>query len=65
MAKLRNRFNISVAEVALNDVHRSAQLGAALVSNDKVHVDQTIAKIVGIIDAVPDMHIVDYRVEIL
>jgi len=65
LAKLQSRFNISVAEVGMNDSHRYAQLGAAVVSNDKVHVDQVIAKVVGIIGSIPEVNIIDYRVEIL
>ena len=65
LARLQNRFNISVAEVDRNDNLRRAQLGLAVVSNDKVYVDQVIAKIVRIIDSEPEMHLVDYRVEIL
>jgi uncharacterized protein YlxP (DUF503 family) len=65
LARLQNRFNISVAEVDRNDNLRRAQLGVAVVSNDKVYVDQVIAKIVRIIDSEPEMHMVDYRVEIL
>ena len=65
MAKLQNRFNISVAEVGMNDSYRSAQLGAALVSNDKVYVDQVIARVMRIIEGTPEVVLVDYRVEIL
>ena len=65
LARLQNRFNISVAEVGLNDIHRSAQIGVALVSNDKVHVDQVISNIVSAIASNPEINMVDYRVEIL
>ncbi|UCD94111.1 MAG: DUF503 domain-containing protein [Candidatus Zixiibacteriota bacterium] len=65
LARLQNRFNISLAEVDRNDNLRRAQLGVAVVSNDKVYVDQVIAKIVRIIDSVPEINLIDYRVEIL
>jgi uncharacterized protein YlxP (DUF503 family) len=65
LARLQSRFNISVAEVDHNDSLRRAQLGVAVVSNDKVYVDQVIAKIVRIIDSEPEVSLVDYRVEIL
>ncbi|MFN4246050.1 MAG: DUF503 domain-containing protein, partial [Brevinematia bacterium] len=32
--KTRNRFNVSIAEVGLNDDHRNALIGVAVVSND-------------------------------
>ena len=65
LARLQNRFNISIAEVGFNDNLRMAQLGAAVVSNDKVFVDQVISKIVGTIESMPEIIMTDYRVEIL
>ncbi|PKK83802.1 MAG: DUF503 domain-containing protein [candidate division Zixibacteria bacterium HGW-Zixibacteria-1] len=65
LAKLQSRFNVSVAEVGMNDIHRSAQVGVALVSNSKVFVDQVISSIVGTIASTPEINMVDYRVEIL
>ncbi len=65
LARLRNKFNISIAEVEFNDVYRQARLGASVVSNDRKIIDQTIAKVVSIIDREPEMVLIDYRVEIL
>ena len=36
--RLRNRFNISVSEVAAQDVWQSATLGVAMVGSDKKYV---------------------------
>jgi uncharacterized protein YlxP (DUF503 family) len=65
LARMQNRFNISIAEVKFNDNLRMARLGAAVVSNDKAYVDQVISRIVKIIDSEPEINITDYRVEIL
>lgn len=65
LAKLRSRFNISAAEVDYNDSLRMAQIGAAVVSNDRVFTDQVIAKIVSTVQGEPEILITDYRVEIL
>lgn len=65
LARLQNRFNISIAEVDHNDNLRLAQIGAAVVCNDKVFADQVIAAVVNVIESEPEMHIIDYRVEIL
>jgi uncharacterized protein YlxP (DUF503 family) len=65
LARLRNKFNISIAEVEFNDVYRRARLGVSVVSNDRKIIDQTIAKVVSIIDREPEMVLIDYRVEIL
>ncbi len=64
-ARLRNKFNISVSEVGLNDIKRSAQIGLAMVSNDRVLIEQVFEKAVAIINSEPEMYMADYRVEIL
>lgn len=65
LAKTRNVFNVSIAEVGYNDNHRQAQVGIAVVSNDQKFADQVIAKVIRTIDAQPDMSMTDYRVEFL
>lgn len=65
LARLHNKFNVSVAEVDYNDSHRMACLGAAIVSNDKRFADQVIAGVVKMIESESEMIVTDYRVEIL
>jgi uncharacterized protein len=65
LTRLQNKYNISIAEVAYNDDHRRAQLGAAVVSNQKVFTEQVIEKIIRSIDNEAEIVLVDYRVEIL
>lgn len=64
-ARLRNRFNVSIAEVDFNDNLRSAQLGVAVVSNDNKYVDQVIARLVSLVNNESELIMTDYRVEIL
>jgi len=65
LTRLRNKFNISAAEVDFNDVHRMAGLGVAIVSNDKKFADQVIASVVKTIESEPELILTDYRVEFL
>lgn len=65
LARIQNRFNISAAEVGFNDDLRLAQIGAAVVSNDKRFADQVIAKVVNAVKDEQEMFVIDYRVEIL
>lgn len=65
LARLRNKFNIAVAEVDFNDVHRRAQIGIAVVSNDRRHADRVLAGAVRLIEGEPELVITDYRVEML
>lgn len=63
LTRLRSSFNISIAEVADNDVMRAAIIGAALVSNNNSYGHQVISKVVNKIESVPDVNIVDYGTE--
>jgi len=65
LTRLQNRFNISIAEVDFNDNLRLAQIGAAVVSNNKAFADQVIAKLIDHIRSEPEINLTDYRVEIL
>jgi uncharacterized protein len=65
LARLQSRFNISVAEVDFNDNLRMAQIGAAVVANDKRFADQVIAKVVDAVKGEQEIYMIDYRVEIL
>jgi hypothetical protein len=44
--RLRNAFNVSVAEVDALDNRQMAELGVAMVSNEAHHVKETLGKIV-------------------
>ena len=47
--RLKSRFNISVAEVDLNDKWKNAVIGIACVSNDAGHADSMISKVVNFV----------------
>ncbi len=63
IARLRNSFNVSVAEVDDNDVLRRATLGAAVVANHIGYAHQVIAKVVDRIKLAPDLILADYGTE--
>lgn len=63
--KIRNTFNISVAEVDGLEKWQVATLGMAYVGTDKVHVDQALSKIVDFIDRSRQVDMIDYNTEIL
>lgn len=64
MAKIKNKFNVSIAEVGNNDVLRSAILGAAVVSNSTAFGDQVIAQIVNHIENSSGLVIIEYSTEV-
>jgi uncharacterized protein YlxP (DUF503 family) len=65
-SRLRNQFNISVAEVDDYDLWQMATLGISCVSNHNHHVDEVLTKIINYINQhYPELEIVDQYIEIL
>lgn len=63
--KVRNRFNVSMAEVGDNDVWQRAELGMAAVGNDRAFINSVIDKVVNFIEDLHVAEIIDHRIEII
>ena len=63
--RLRNNFNVSVAEVGSNDIHQRAMIGFALVGNDRSVINSKIDKIFNLADELGLAEIVDSEMEII
>jgi uncharacterized protein len=64
--RLRNQFNLAVAEVEANDVWQTAVLGLACVSNQGQHADQMLQKAVSFVESLRiDAEIEDYQIELV
>jgi uncharacterized protein YlxP (DUF503 family) len=62
--KLRNRFNVSVAEVEYGDSPKRCQLGIATVSNESKHVHSQLDKIVDVIRCAGGLTLLEYKREL-
>ena len=62
--RVKNTFNVSVAEVEDLDMLQRAGLGVAFVSNDASHVHSTLSKVVNFIDHLYIAEIIDYHIEV-
>ncbi len=63
--RLRNNFNVSVAEVADNDIWTRAVLGIAIVANDQTFANQVLSKIVDFVENDREVVLDDYRMNFL
>ena len=63
--KIQNRFNVSVAEVDLNEKWHRASIGFACVSNDRRFLDSQMSKILNAVMQEDRVEVIDQRVEIL
>ncbi|MCK4857685.1 MAG: DUF503 domain-containing protein [candidate division Zixibacteria bacterium] len=57
--RLKNKFNISIAEVADNDLWQVATLGIAVVANQRRFLDQVLDQVENYIASRPEVVILD------
>jgi len=63
--RIANRFNVSVAEVALLDSRREAQLAVAMVSNDSSFTQSCLSKVVNLVRKMVKLELLDYSIEMI
>lgn len=63
--RLREKFNLSVAEVDGQDLWQKAVLGLACVANEARYVNQVCEQALNLIRGVPAVEIVQSRIELL
>ncbi|MCS7016235.1 MAG: DUF503 domain-containing protein [Gemmatales bacterium] len=62
--RLRNHFNISIAEVEAQDHRQIAVLGVAMVSNESQHLRKALSQVVEAVRCHPIAQLLDYQLEI-
>ncbi len=63
IARLKNRFNVAIAEIEAQDVHQSAVLGIVSVANEVKFLNQILAKSVKFIEENTSVVLVDYETD--
>ena len=65
-SRLRNKFNVAVAEIADQDSWQLAAIGVSCISNDRRYTNQALSKVVDfVVNNHFDVEILDYEIEIL
>jgi len=65
VARLRNNFNASVAEVGLNDVYQQAEIGFTLAGNDRQVINSKIDKMFNMAEDLGLAEMTDTEMEII
>ena len=66
IARLQNRYSVSVAEIDNNDLWQIATLGVSCVSNHRRHSDTIITDVVNFIaQNYPNVELLNYEVEVI
>ncbi len=53
IAKVQNRFNVSIAEVNSESVWQRAELGVAMIGDDREHIERQLQLVLNFLDAEP------------
>ena len=65
IGRIQSRFNVSIAEVDLNDSWQTSIIGFACVTNDTNHANQILSNVIKFIDEDSRVEIVEENREIL
>jgi uncharacterized protein YlxP (DUF503 family) len=66
ISRIRNKFNVAVAEVDDNDVWQLASIGICCISNNGRHTNQVLSRVVNFItDSRFEIELLDYEIEII
>jgi hypothetical protein len=65
MGKVKNRFNLTIAEVGCNDVWQRAEIGFAAIGNDKAFVNSVIDTALSFIEDLQLGEVTDHRIELI
>ena len=65
LARIRNSFNVSAAEVGHLDAHTLTTFGIAAVANEQAYVHGLLQKVVDMIERESRAQLIDYQTEML
>ncbi len=65
IARVKNKFNVSIAEVADQDLWQRSQIGFCLVGNDKRFINASLDKVIDFIETINSAEITSADMEIL
>ncbi len=63
ITRLRQRYNVSVAEIGKSDLWQRAEIGIAAISNSRAHADEMLLEVLRFIEAQSLLTVVDYSLE--
>ena len=64
-SRLRDKFNVSVAEVGDQELWQKAVIGLACIANESAHVNKVLDQALNLVQGVPAVQVVRSKIEIL
>ncbi|MBI1987530.1 MAG: DUF503 domain-containing protein [Nitrospinae bacterium] len=63
--RVKNRFNVSLAELDEHDKWQRSSLGIVTISNESKQVDSVLNNVMNFIQSSYEVQVLDYRIELL
>jgi len=63
--RVKNKFNVSVAEVDYHDLHQRALIGVAMIGNDAKKINSALDKVLSFIEQFRDAELAGHQIEIM
>ncbi|MFQ5736554.1 MAG: DUF503 domain-containing protein [Thermodesulfobacteriota bacterium] len=65
MEKVKNRFNVSVAEVGSNDLWQRAEIGVCVVGNDRAFINSVLDKVMNFVEGLALAEVTGHDIELI
>lgn len=62
--RIRNKFNVSIAEIEANDKWRKTKLGVVTINNESTQVSNILQSVINFVDGSFPAEIIDYQIEL-
>ncbi|MGE3537279.1 MAG: DUF503 domain-containing protein [Candidatus Tectimicrobiota bacterium] len=64
VTRVKNNFNVAIAEVDYHDKWQRAVLGVSVVSTDQAHANGILSKVVNFVESMYVAEVIDYDIEL-
>ncbi len=65
MEKVKNRFNVSIAEVGGNEAWQRAEIGISAVGNDRAFINSALDKVLNFVESLHMAEIAGHDIELI
>ncbi|MDP2690124.1 MAG: DUF503 domain-containing protein [Deltaproteobacteria bacterium] len=65
MEKVKNRFNVSIAEVGANEAWQRAEIGISAVGNDRAFINSALDKVLNFVESLHMAEIAGHDIELI
>ncbi|MGR3317471.1 MAG: DUF503 domain-containing protein [Candidatus Anammoxibacter sp.] len=63
--RIRNKFNVSVAETGMQENRQSGMIGISMVGSNRRSVNRTLLNVVNSFDFYPNVKLIDYQIDFI